>query len=159
SAVAAAVLLPYFGAGEFEFGKPRELKGVIRCEAQTARLIANDADYVLVGPGKHGPSSEICGASNREATIQGTLIRRDGRQLIEVDAPIALHDHVAAEPEPVALGRFTLAGEIVDSKCYFGVMNPGESRVHRACAELCLRGGIPAVFVVRDRTGNSAYLL
>jgi hypothetical protein len=38
-------------------------------------------------------------------------------------------------------------------------MNPGEARVHRACATLCLRGGITAVFVVRDRRGNEAHLL
>jgi hypothetical protein len=52
-----------------------------------------------------------------------------------------------------------LRGEIVDSKCYFGVMNPAEGRAHRACAELCLRGGVPAVFVVRDRSGATAHLI
>jgi hypothetical protein len=28
----------------------------------------------------------------------------------------------------------TLTGEIVDSKCYLGVMNPGQGKVHRDCA-------------------------
>jgi len=55
--------------------------------------------------------------------------------------------------------RFTLTGEVVDSKCYFGVMNPAEGRAHRACAVQCLRGGVPAVFVARDRTGATTHLL
>ena len=48
--------------------------------------------------------------------------------------------------------RRTLTGEIVDSKCYLGAMNPGAGGA--ACAGLCLIGGIPA-FVTRDRAGAS----
>jgi hypothetical protein len=43
----------------------------------------------------------------------------------------------------------TLRGEIVDSKCYLGVMNPGEFKTHKACAIRCISGGIPPVLVVR----------
>lgn len=59
----------------------------------------------------------------------------------------------------MSLGIMTLTGEIVDPKCYFGVMNPAEGRAHRACAILCLRGGITPVFVAKDRTGATAHLL
>ena len=45
-----------------------------------------------------------------------------------------------------------LGGEIVDSKCYLGVMNPGRSKVHRDCAARCLRGGIPPMLVTADAT-------
>jgi hypothetical protein len=92
-------------------------------------------------------------------TLRGTLIQRDGRQLIEVAARPNIGAPAESASEVVSLGRFTLRGEIVDSKCYFGVMNPAEGRLHRACAELCLRGGIPAVFVARDRAGRVAHLL
>jgi hypothetical protein len=44
----------------------------------------------------------------------------------------------------------TLRGEIVDSKCFLGVMNPGEGAVHRDCARRCVSGGIPPMLVVRD---------
>jgi hypothetical protein len=44
----------------------------------------------------------------------------------------------------------TLSGEIVDSKCFLGVMNPGEGAVHRDCARRCLSGGIPPMLLVRD---------
>jgi hypothetical protein len=56
------------------------------------------------------------------------------------------------------LGRQTLAGEIVDSKCYLGVMNPGHTKPHRECASLCIRGGIPPLFVVKDADGRDIHL-
>ena len=156
--IALAVALPYFGAGEFEFGTTREFRGTLRC-AVAPRLAAAEADFLLVGAGKRGAPLEICGAGEGEVALRGTLIRRDGRQLLEVtDVPQALRA-AGPEAEPVALGRFTLTGEIVDSKCFFGVMNPAEGRAHRACAVQCLRGGVPAVFVARDRTGATSHLL
>ncbi len=155
---ALAVALPYFGAGVFEFGMPREFKGTLRCAAAPV-LATPEADYLLVGGGKTRVAPEICGASGNDVTLRGTLIRRDGRQLLEVtDAP-KKGSPAGPETAEVALGRFTLTGEIVDSKCYFGVMNPGEGRAHRACAVQCLRGGVPAIFVARDRAGATTHLL
>src|SRR5262249_27089733 len=58
------------------------------------------------------------------------------------------------------LGRATLRGEIVDSKCYLGAMKPGGGRTHRGCALLCLKGGVPPLFVSRSGgSGPSTYLL
>ncbi len=155
---ALALTLPYFGAGEFEFGTMREFKGTLRCAA-APMLVTPEADYVLVGEGKRGVPLELCGASGNEVALRGTLIRREGKQLIEVAGPAETLPVAADAPEDVAVGRFTLTGEIVDSKCYFGVMNPAEGRAHRACAVQCLRGGVPAVFVARDRTGATSHLL
>ena len=59
----------------------------------------------------------------------------------------------------VKLGRQTLKGEIVDSKCYLGVMNPGQLLPHRACAIRCISGGIPPVLLVRQTNGAATYLL
>ena len=61
--------------------------------------------------------------------------------------------------EPVDLGVQTLRGEIVDSKCYLGVMKPGRGKPHRACATLCIRGGIPPVLRVVTGTGEARHLL
>jgi hypothetical protein len=58
-------------------------------------------------------------------------------------------------PPETALGELTLTGEIVDSKCYLGVMNPGHTKVHRDCAARCISGGIPPILV----TSGDAYLL
>ena len=53
------------------------------------------------------------------------------------------------------LGEATLRGEIVDSKCYLGVMKPGNLKTHRACAVRCISGGIPPVLVVRSEEGGA----
>jgi hypothetical protein len=34
-------------------------------------------------------------------------------------------------------------GELVDTKCWLGVMRPATGKVHRACAARCLAGGVP----------------
>ncbi len=61
---------------------------------------------------------------------------------------------------PVSLGQQTLIGEIVDSKCFLGVMNPGALTPHRACAIRCISGGIPPMLLVRQAHGNvSSFLL
>jgi hypothetical protein len=158
AAATLAVTLRYGGAGEFEFGRPREVRGTVRCDV-APRLEGSDADYLLVGYGKNRVAPEICGMAGQQIVVQGRLIQREGKRLLEIAAPANPAGPAVAESAPVPLGRFTLRGEIVDSKCYFGVMNPGEGRAHRACAELCLRGGVPAVFVVRDAAGSTAHLI
>ena len=50
-------------------------------------------------------------------------------------------------------------GEIIDSKCYFGVMKPGRGKPHRACAARCISGGVPPVLLITDRRGERRYLL
>ena len=56
-------------------------------------------------------------------------------------------------------GVVELKGEIVDSKCFLGVMVPGSGKTHKECASLCLRGGIPPALSVQDRAGHSSLLL
>jgi hypothetical protein len=57
------------------------------------------------------------------------------------------------------LGVHRLAGEIVDGKCYFGVMRPGAGKVHRACAARCISSGTPPVLAVEDVAGERLHLL
>ncbi len=67
----------------------------------------------------------------------------------------------AAEALPPAermLGVFELNGEIVDGKCYLGVMNPGSGKVHRDCAARCLSGGVPILFATNNFRGEPAVL-
>ena len=59
----------------------------------------------------------------------------------------------------ISLGRRTFIGEIVDSKCFLGVMNPGQLKPHRACAVRCISGGVPPVLLVRQTDGTARYLL
>ena len=59
----------------------------------------------------------------------------------------------------IALGSHTLRGEIVDSKCFLGVMKPGRGKPHRACAVRCISGGIPPVLRVEDADGDYRHFL
>src|SRR5207244_430396 len=68
-------------------------------------------------------------------------------------------DPAQSVPSSQELGAFELSGEIVDSKCYLGVMNPGSGKVHRDCAVRCLSGGIPPVFATNDFNGSPSVLL
>jgi hypothetical protein len=56
-------------------------------------------------------------------------------------------------------GTVVLRGEIVDSKCFLGVMTPGQGKTHRACASLCLRGGLPAALLVDAGDGAMRLVL
>jgi len=53
----------------------------------------------------------------------------------------------------------TIKGEIVDPKCYFGVMKPGQGKPHRDCAIRCILGGISPVLKVTNEKGEQNYYL
>ena len=68
-------------------------------------------------------------------------------------------DPALAFPVGQALGEVSLSGEILDSKCWFGAMRPADGKVHKACASLCIRGGIPPAFFARGSDGQSALMI
>ena len=108
----------------------------------------------LVGEGTHGPDVQLLAAGDRDIAFRGHRIERYGKQLIEVTGELAGGGAAVAAtgmspPAQVALGRQRLRGEIVDSKCFFGVMKPAQGKAHRDCAVRCISGGAPPAFVVR----------
>ncbi|HMV84208.1 MAG TPA: hypothetical protein PLD20_27440 [Blastocatellia bacterium] len=159
-----------FADGVFEFGNVREFEGeliekpfpqlLVRRE-KTDAMALPFVSYGLVGEGKHGAAADTAGFGGRRVKLRGTLIHRDGTAMIEVVggsvAMVAVADS-AASLAVETLSTQTLTGEIVDSKCYLGVMNPGHTKPHRECASLCIRGGIPPLFVVKDAEGRSVHL-
>ena len=103
----------------------------------------------------------MAGLDGLDVLLTGTLVHADGRAMIElVPDKIEAVAEGSASPAAAALGTRTLVGEIADSKCHLGVMNPGRRKVHRSCATLCIRGGIPPLLLV-DRNDGSVerYLL
>lgn len=151
----------------FEFGAPRALEGFISREPypllwleRPGRLDAADAwsPILLVGQGKHG--FDLAGPSGRAAALQGTLIYRDDLQMAEVvPDSLRLGDEQRALPVAKSLGWRIFQGEIVDSKCHLGVMKPGSGRVHKECALLCLRGGVPPLLVLRRNDQAIAHVV
>src|SRR5262249_3287574 len=98
-------------------------------------------------------------------TLKGTLIYREHQTMIEVAGdsikPIGAPQRSvkSGTPEAMSLGQQTLVGEIVDSKCFLGVMNPGQLTPHRACAIRCMSREIPPVLLVRRSDGTASYYL
>jgi hypothetical protein len=120
------------------------------------------SSFLLVAPGKHGLSGAVKGLEGKSVRLKGSLIERGRDRMLEVlpeslreTAPLPNH----AASEPVGLGPVRLRGEIVDSKCYLGVMNPGNGKVHRDCAARCISGGAPPAFIATDARGETRLLL
>lgn len=159
-----------FAAASFEYNHDTELEGAIQARPYPVLLVTRPGEtapgdavstYPLVAPGKHGADAMVAPFLGRQVRLRGKLIFRDGLTMIEVlpgsITPVAGSSQ--ADP-PVDLGPATLTGEIVDTKCYTGVMNPGRGKVHRECAARCLSGGIPPGFLARAPGEDSTvYLL
>jgi hypothetical protein len=166
-AIGFAVLQRTYARSFFESGKERTFEGVIEASPYPTLLSSPDAAnasasrYLLVANGKHGADSQAAAYVGRSVRLRGSLIYRDYQKMIMVSAGsiAVLGDAQQNQVAPKNLGEFDLAGEIVDSKCYLGNMNPGNGKVHRDCAVCCLSGGIPPVFATNDFNGSPAVLL
>jgi hypothetical protein len=157
-----------FANATFEYGKVRGFEGVIETTPYPALLVERPGDvrqderysrYLLVAPGKHGADELVAELDGKHVRLRGQLIYRAGGTMIEIEpGSITLVQSTSADQKAIRdLGEITVTGEIVDSKCYLGVMNPGQEKVHRDCAARCLSGGIPPLFVTAD--GQAQYLL
>jgi hypothetical protein len=113
---------------------------------------------LLSGFGKRGP--ELPSAAG-VVELRGGLMRRGDLEMLVVEGPAKSisHDHAAADLSRQNLGRWRIAGEICDGKCYSGGMSPGIGVSHRACAVLCLSGDIPPVFVTFAPVAGQSFLI
>jgi hypothetical protein len=149
-----------FVESTFEYLQDRDYSGLI-VESPYPVLLTGQGSFLLVAPGKHGATELAKGFTLQNVELKGSLIRNGEDRMLElVPGSIRTAGAPVRSVEPAAtLGAATLTGEIVDSKCYFGVMNPGRGKVYRGCAARCISGGIPPVFLVRDSSGNLRTLL
>ena len=159
-----------FDAAYFEFGNPVPVRGTVRADPYPILAVSQPGSeapvgqhsrYLLVGFGKRGAEAEVEGLANQAVETQGTLIHRDATTALELvaESTQVSEAHTTGDTPPKSLGVHTLVGEIVDSKCYLGVMRPGRGKPHRACAVSCIRGGIPPALLVEDRDGRREVLL
>jgi len=120
---------------------------------------------MMSGRGKRGAFKNASGLDGEAVFAWGIYMKRGditmlqvaGRQGIEMAGQEIPEDFVPSRP--VSLGKWRLAGEICDGKCYAGAMRPGTGLAHKACASLCLADGIPAVFVSSGPVEGSSYFL
>jgi hypothetical protein len=156
-----------FAPAIFEYGKQRSFEGIIERKPFPTILVkrpgspdSGSSYYLLVAEGKHGADEEVSAFEGKSVRLKGTLIYRSRQTMIEV-VKGSISAGGSAEALPAAekmLGTFELSGEIVDGKCYLGVMNPGSGKVHRDCAARCLSGGVPVLFATNNFRGEPAVL-
>lgn len=171
--VALAISQRMISTSVFEWGNVKNFSGILQTTPYPHLLVrrpgntdgqARFSTYYLVAPWKFGLKPEgLAPFDGKSVILKGTLIYRGSQTMIEV-VNDSIHATNTAAPaltgqETIALGRQTLTGEIVDSKCFLGVMNPGQLTPHRACAIRCISGGIPPVLLVRQKGGAAIYLM
>jgi hypothetical protein len=170
-----AVYQKEFVDTNFEYGKLTEITGIYYNKPVSMLKFYGPAresiTIPLVGYGKHGAETAIMeiekekniSLNGKEVTLKGTLLYGDGKTILQIDKNdkplINIGSGSTYSTEERDLGMQTVRGEIVDPKCYFGVMKPGEGKVHRDCAIRCILGGIPPVLHVQNERGESNFYL
>ena len=159
------------GAGSWQTGATHKVTGVLATHPYPMMYLADPSSpynvktVLVVAQGKCTIGLDLAASDGRVFDASGVLIERGRRQMLEV--PLTVGDWLAPSEALVklpdlqgeSLGQVTLAGQIMDSKCFFGVMRPGRGKTHKACASLCIRGGIPPSFWARTADGREAVLL
>jgi len=173
ASVAAVILVisqkPFYPS-VYEFGRVRTFEGILHEQPYPILLVARlgqtgespgYSQYLLVGDGKFGAAALAQGLDGKRVRLNGALIYRDDQTMIKItDGGITpLNGETVTWQNGKNLGTFQLSGEIVDSQCYLGVMNPGESKPHKECAVRCISGGVPPVFVVKNFGGAANYFV
>ena len=166
-----AALQPAPGPGRWDPDAVREWRGVVTAEPyamlRTLDLGGGPRTALLSCLGKCGVAARIGALAGMPVVITGSLIQRDQHAMIAVDEvgdwirrdTAATPDAALNFPALQALGGVNLVGEILDSKCWFGAMRPSTGKVHKACASLCIRGGIPPAFFARGPGQQEALMI
>lgn len=117
---------------------------------------------LLSGIGKTGVEDRADPLDGKTVTAAGIALKRGTLDMIQLEdgaEGLAPTESEGEVPASVPLGRYRITGEICDGKCYSGAMRPGRGLAHKACANLCLIGGVPPVFVATGEIGGSEFLL
>ncbi len=172
----------HFAATNFEYGQLTELTGVVSLEPVPRLILEAGRDQrgaiitksvLLVNFGKSGVETIFRNLEKElgrpltdfEFNLRGTLIYGEGKTVFELTdqaASVLSHqvlDKAYVPAKAIALGEQSIKGEIIDPKCYFGVMKPGFGKVHRSCAIRCIAGGISPVMVTENEDGEKQFIL
>ncbi len=131
------------------------------------RLLPTAADpqghtMLVAGGGKIGAGDIADKAKGRVVELRGFGLKRGTLDMIVVDEESQVQPAAAPLPlfgAPVLIGRYLIAGEICDGKCYPGGMRPGTGLAHKACANLCIIGRQPAIFAAQSPIEGQSFLL
>lgn len=143
------------GSGVWNVDGSAMIEGVVfvdPCPVIRVKEGGGEKTLLLVSEGKAGARERIAGLDGKRVRIRGHILSGRGVGMVELEDSA---DAVKATEAEMSLGRenvnwgenVIIHGELVDPKCFGGAMKPGDGKTHKSCAVLCIRGGIPAVFV------------
>jgi hypothetical protein len=143
------------------------LTGVLSSEPYPFLLTVADASrpaghgVLLSGDGKRAAALDRAVLGGQLVEVKGLLLKRGALDMMVLsESPRLLQDPRPAAPAaPVAMGRWRVVGEICDGKCGAGIMSPGTGIAHKACASLCLIGGVPPVLVITHPLEGHQFLM
>lgn len=117
---------------------------------------------LLSGQGKRGIDADLAPMAGGLALISGVALDRGTIRMVQLRGGangLSAVEGPAPEIPIEPLGRWRVTGEICDGKCLSGAMRPGRGLAHKACANLCLLGGVPPVFVSTQPIAGTDFLL
>ncbi|MEM0905955.1 MAG: hypothetical protein AAGJ94_01235 [Pseudomonadota bacterium] len=136
---------------------------------ETSEKVPEGTTILLSGVGKRGVQGRSAPLDGKRVAASGVFLTRGDLTMLQVrggaEGLSAAQPNGAgaaspsSAPTPVPLGRWRLTGEICDGKCYAGAMRPGTGLAHKACANLCLVGGVPPVFVSTAPVDGEVFFL
>ena len=165
-AFAAATQQQPADSGVYEFGVEKTFEGYLSETPLPNILITGDHEeagkrFLITSFGKAGMPDFARDAIGKHIRFGGSLIYRQNMTMIELNNPDAF-EVIPGESRVASVnfyGETTLTGELVDTKCFFGVMRPGFGKVHRGCASVCLRGGVPPGLLIRQDDGRGTVVM
>lgn len=161
------------GPGRFIF-QHKTFTGILEAAPYPLVRIAPNEEYpnghtlLLAGQGKRGMQEQAAPLAGQVVDVGGVLLKRGTIDMLQVGRRVPLQASAdgigedarnAMDLSVTDLGTWRLTGEICDGKCYVGAMRPGTGIAHKACANLCLNGGVPAVFVSTAPVEGSEFFL
>jgi len=160
------------GDGSFRFDYGRQtVTGLIDARPYPMLHVTEGTDRIpagstilMSGGGKIGVQERADRLDQSLAVVSGVPLERGDLMMIQARGGMrgvgaAMGDAPETSVQVTDLGRWKLTGEICDGKCLAGAMRPGTGLAHRACANLCLVGGVPPVFVSSAPVEGEEFLL
>jgi hypothetical protein len=154
------------GTGTWDQDRVVEMTGALRARPypflETRSPSGAITSVFLVNQGKVGAQRHAAKLDGQVVTVKGYSLDRNGLSMLELsDGRDAAKNAPENSPPPPMVAAsnkkaVTLRGQIIDPKCYLGAMKPGDGKTHKACAVLCIRGGIPPVLVSSESSGDLA---
>lgn len=144
------------GAFRFDFGR-QTVRGVIEAKPYPVLHVIKGNEQIkagrtlmLSGQGKSGAMKNVAALEGELIEATGIILRRGDLDMLQLFAGkrgIKPLSQSVGIPKKEPIGTWRVQGEICDGKCLAGAMRPGTGLAHKACANLCLEGNIPPVFV------------